>query len=107
MLRIDLVANNLLASAFARGEIEVISDGSPWRPLVHCIDIARAFVAFAEAPREVIHNKAINIGENKENYQVHQIVDFVKKLLPNSTINYSGKVVDDPKNYRVNFDFAL
>src|SRR6185295_6995411 len=55
MLRIDLVANNLLASAMAYGEIRIHSDGTPWRPLIHCRDIARAFVAFAEAPREAVH----------------------------------------------------
>ena len=49
MLRIDLVVNNLLASAMAYGEIRIMSDGSPWRPLIHCRDIARAFVAFMEA----------------------------------------------------------
>src|SRR5947208_12115722 len=70
MLRIDLVVNNLLACAVAKGDIRIMSDGSPWRPLIHCRDIARAFVAFMEAPRERIHNKAIIIGGNSENYQV-------------------------------------
>src|SRR5205823_13460817 len=64
MLRIDLVVNNLLASAMAFGEIRIMSDGSPWRPLIHCRDIARAFVAFATAPRDIIHNKAVNVGAN-------------------------------------------
>src|SRR5262249_4212955 len=60
MLRIDLVVNNLLACAHTTGEIRIMSDGSPWRPLVHCRDIARAFVAFTEAPREDVHNLAVN-----------------------------------------------
>ena len=64
MLRIDLVVNNLLASAMAYGEIRIQSDGSPWRPLIHCRDIARAFAAFAAAPREAIHDQAINVGGN-------------------------------------------
>ncbi|MDH3582949.1 MAG: SDR family oxidoreductase, partial [Phycisphaerae bacterium] len=55
MLRIDLVVNNLLASALSYGEIRIMSDGSPWRPLIHCRDIARAFCAFAEAPADVIN----------------------------------------------------
>ncbi len=58
MLRIDLVVNNLLATAMAYGEIRIQSDGSPWRPLIHCRDIARAFAAFAKAPKEAVHNKA-------------------------------------------------
>ncbi len=61
MLRIDLVVNNLLACAVATGEIRIMSDGSPWRPLIHCRDIARAFIAFMLAPKEAIHNKAINV----------------------------------------------
>ena len=51
MLRVDLVVNNLLACAVATGEIRIMSDGSPWRPLIHCRDIARAFVAFMKAPK--------------------------------------------------------
>jgi nucleoside-diphosphate-sugar epimerase len=51
MLRVDLVVNNLLACAVATGEIRIMSDGSPWRPLIHCRDIARAFVAFHDSPR--------------------------------------------------------
>ena len=75
MLRIDLVVNNLLASAMAYGEIRIQSDGSPWRPLIHCRDIARAFAAFARAPRETVHNKAVNVGANSENYQVRDVGD--------------------------------
>ncbi len=78
MLRIDLVVNNLLACAVATGEIRIMSDGSPWRPLIHCRDIARAFVAFMNAPKENIHNRAMNVGGNDENYQVRDIADKVK-----------------------------
>lgn len=103
-LRIDLVVNNLLGCALANGDIQIKSDGSPWRPLVHCKDIARAFVAFAEAPRKDIHNKAVNIGGNKENYQVRDVADLVQKLVPSANIVYTGEVGEDPRNYRVNFD---
>ena len=82
MLRIDLVVNNLLACAVATGEIRIMSDGSPWRPLIHCRDIARAFIAFMNAPKERIHNKAINVGGNTENYQVRDIGDQVKRSDP-------------------------
>lgn len=104
MLRIDLVVNNLLACAVATGEIRIMSDGSPWRPLIHCRDIARAFVAFMSAPKERINNKAINVGGNAENYQVRDIGDQVKKLIPSAKIAYTGEVGADPRNYRVNFD---
>jgi len=104
MLRIDLVVNNLLASAMAFGEIRIMSDGSPWRPLIHCRDIARAFLAFASAPRDIIHNKAVNVGANSENYQVRDVADQVQRLMPSARITYTGEVGADPRNYRVNFD---
>jgi nucleoside-diphosphate-sugar epimerase len=104
MLRIDLVVNNLLACAVATGEIRIMSDGSPWRPLIHCRDIARAFVAFMNAPKERIYNKAVNVGGNSENYQVRDVGDRVKALIPDAKITYTGEVGADPRNYRVKFD---
>ncbi|QDU89350.1 UDP-glucose 4-epimerase [Pirellulimonas nuda] len=104
MLRIDLVVNNLLASALAFGEIRIQSDGSPWRPLIHCRDIARAFLAFVEAPAEVIHNQAVNIGGNDANYQVRDVGDMVQNLIPTAEVAYTGEVGEDPRNYRVKFD---
>jgi nucleoside-diphosphate-sugar epimerase len=104
MLRIDLVVNNLLACAVATGEIRIMSDGFPWRPLIHCRDIARAFIAFMNAPREKIHNKAVNVGANSENYQVRDIGDRVKALIPSARIAYTGEIGADPRNYRVKFD---
>jgi len=104
VLRIDLVVNNLLGSALAYGEIRIMSDGSPWRPLIHCRDIARAFIALANAPKEVVHDKAINVGANSENYQVKDVGDQVQRLVPDAKITYTGEVGADPRNYRVNFD---
>jgi len=104
MLRIDLVANNLLASALAYGEIRILSDGAPWRPLVHCRDIARAFQAFAEAPREAIHARAVNVGGNAENYQVRDVAEKVARLVPGASVKYTGEIGSDPRDYRVRFD---
>jgi nucleoside-diphosphate-sugar epimerase len=104
MLRLDLVANNLLACAYTQGDIRVMSDGTPWRPLIHCKDIARAFIAFLEAPRDAVYNKAINIGGNTENYQVRQVADMVKQLVPNANIVFTGEIGADPRSYCVNFD---
>lgn len=104
MLRIDLVVNNLLACALAVGEIRIMSDGTPWRPLIHCRDIARAFVAMMNAPRSVVHNKSINIGGNTQNFQVKDVADQVRRLVPNAAIAYTGEVGADPRNYRVRFD---
>ena len=104
MLRVDLVVNSLLGSAMAYGEIRIMSDGTPWRPLIHCRDIARAFIAIADAPAESVHNKAINIGANTENRQVKDVADNVQKLIPDAKIKFTGEVGADPRNYRVKFD---
>ncbi|WP_214228873.1 SDR family oxidoreductase [Pedobacter sp. B4-66] len=104
MLRIDLVVNNLLGCAHAKGEIRIMSDGSPWRPLIHCSDIAKAFVHLMTVDAALVHNKAINIGGNEENYQVKDVADYVQKLVPTASIKFTGEVGDDPRNYRVNFD---
>jgi nucleoside-diphosphate-sugar epimerase len=103
MLRIDLVVNNLLGCAVAKGDIRVMSDGTPWRPLIHCKDIARVFVAFLEAPREAIHNESVNIGGDAENYQVRDIADIVRQLVPGANIVFTGEVGKDPRDYRVDF----
>lgn len=104
MLRTDLVVNNLLGCALAYDEIRIMSDGSPWRPLIHCRDIARAAIAFMNAPRERVHNLAVNVGGNSENYQVKDIADMVEVLIPSAKITYTGEVGADPRNYRVKFD---
>lgn len=102
MLRIDLVVNNLLACALSRGDIRVMSDGSPWRPLIHCRDIARAFAAFLEKPRKEPF-LVVNVGGDSENYQVKDVVGIVKNRLPSCSVVFTGEVGADPRNYRVNF----
>jgi nucleoside-diphosphate-sugar epimerase len=98
------VVNNLLGSAMAYGEIRIQSDGTPWRPLIHCRDIARAFLAFAKAPREAVHDRAVNVGADSENYQVRDVGNQVQRLMPSARITYTGEVGADPRNYRVKFD---
>ncbi len=104
MLRTDLVVNNLLGSALSYNQIRIMSDGSPWRPLIHCRDIARAAIAFMEAPAARVSNMAINVGGNSENYQVKDVADQVQRLMPGAEIAFTGEVGADPRNYRVNFD---
>lgn len=104
MLRIDLVVNNLLACAHARGDIRIMSDGSPWRPLIHCSDIAKAFIYIAKADEKKVFNRAINIGSNEENYQVRDIGNLIQEVMPKAKIVYTGEVGSDPRDYRVKFD---
>jgi len=104
MQRIDLVVNNLLACAIVTGQIRIMSDGTPWRPLIHCRDIARAFIAFMNAPAEDVCGKAVNIGANDENYQVRDVGDIIQDVVPSTDIVYTGEVGNDPRSYRVRFD---
>lgn len=104
MLRIDLVVNNLLGSALAYNQIRIMSDGSPWRPLIHCRDIARAFIAFAEAPAAAVAGRALNVGANEENHQVRGVAEQVERLIPGASVVFTGEVGNDPRNYRVRFD---
>jgi glucose-1-phosphate cytidylyltransferase len=102
MLRIDLVVNNLVACALAKGELRVTSDGTPWRPLIHCRDIARAFAAFLKTPPEEAY-LAVNVGASDQNFQVKEIVAKIQKRLPHLPVVFTGEVGTDPRNYRVDF----
>jgi nucleoside-diphosphate-sugar epimerase len=100
-LRGDLVVNNLVGYAFTTGEVLIKSDGMPWRPLVHIEDIARAFVAVLEAPRELVHNESFNVGITSENYRVREVADMVRQIVPGSRVTYAGDASPDARNYRV------
>ncbi len=100
-IRFDLVANNLTAWAFTTGKVYLKSDGTPWRPIVHVEDISRAYVAVLEAPRELIHNEAFNVGTTTENYQICEIADIVKDVVPNCKIDYAPDAGPDKRCYRV------
>jgi nucleoside-diphosphate-sugar epimerase len=103
-LRGDLVVNNLVAYALTIGEVRMKSDGTPWRPLVHIEDIARAFLALAEAPRDVIHNEAFNVGRSTENYQIRDVARIVEEVVPGSKVTFADGASPDKRNYRVNCD---
>jgi len=102
-LRGDIVLNNLTAHAFLSGEVLVLSDGTPWRPLVHAKDIARAFAAALVAPKEAVHGKAFNIGTERNNVTVAEIAEEVVEAVPGSTLRITGEAGADPRSYRVDF----
>ncbi|MFC1870591.1 NAD-dependent epimerase/dehydratase family protein [Chloroflexota bacterium] len=104
MLRCDVVINNLVGWAYTTGKIRIMSDGTPWRPTVHVEDLSRAFIACLEAPVEVIHNEAFNVGQNKENYQVRDMADTVKRIVPGCEVEYSYEHGSDSRTYKVSFD---
>lgn len=103
-LRGDLVVNDLTAHALLTGEVRLLSDGSAWRPLVHVEDIAAAFVALLEAPREVVHGRAYNIGSTSENYLIRDVAELVAEVVPGSVVTVAGGASADLRNYRVNCD---
>ena len=100
-LRFDLVLNNLVAWAYTTGLVYLKSDGTPWRPIVHIEDISRAFLAVLEAPREVVHNQAINVGRTTENYRISQLAEIVVDVVPNSRLEFAPDAGPDKRNYRV------
>ncbi len=100
-LRGDLVVNNLTGYAVATGEVLFKSDGSPWRPLVHVEDMARAFVAALGAPRDAVHGEAFNVGATEENYRVRQVGELVERLIPGSRIVFGEGAGPDVRTYRV------
>lgn len=103
-LRLDLVLNNLLATAHTTGVVRVQTDGTPWRPLIHCRDIARAFVHLLEAPRELVHGEVYNVGSNAETYQVRDVADVVRRVVPGSSVTFgTGAGAVDPRDYKVDF----
>lgn len=104
MLRCDLVVNNLVGWAYTTGKIRIMSDGTPWRPTIHVEDLSRAYIACLEAPVKILHNQAFNVGRNKENYQIRDIADVVKKIVPDCEVEYTYEHGSDSRTYKVNFD---
>jgi nucleoside-diphosphate-sugar epimerase len=102
-LRFDLVLNNLTAWALTTGRVFIKSDGSPWRPIVHIEDISRAFLAVLEAPRDVIHNQAFNVGRTEENYQIRDLAEIVKETVPGCQIEFATDAGPDKRCYRADF----
>lgn len=100
-LRADLVVNNLVGYACTRGEVLLKSDGSPWRPLVHVEDLCRAYLALLEAPRDLVHRQAFNVGRTGENYQVRQVAELVRELVPGSEVRLGDHAEPDLRCYRI------
>ncbi|HVW41039.1 MAG TPA: SDR family oxidoreductase [Amycolatopsis sp.] len=102
-LRADIVLNNLVGHAVLSGEVLVLSDGTPWRPLVHAKDIAGAFAAALVAPKDAVHDKAFNIGTETNNVTVAEIAEQVVEAVPGSKLRITGEAGADPRSYRVDF----
>jgi nucleoside-diphosphate-sugar epimerase len=103
-LRLDIVLNDLVASAYTTGRVYLKSDGTPWRPIVHIRDIIGAFVAVLDAPKEAVHNQIFNVGRTDENYRICELADMVAEIVPRCDVEYAPGGAPDKRCYRVNCD---
>lgn len=100
-LRGDVVVNNLVGFAFTTGAVHLQSDGTPWRPLVHVEDICATFLAVLEAPRELVHGEAFNVGRTAENYRIREVAELVSEVVPGSEVTFAAGAGPDLRCYRV------
>ena len=103
-LRLDVVLNDLVASAYTTGKVYIKSDGTPWRPIVHIRDIIAAIVSVLEAPADAIHNETFNVGRTEENYRISELADIVAETVPGCHIEYAAGGGPDKRCYRVSCD---
>lgn len=102
-MRFDIVLNNLAGLAWTTQKIQMTSDGTPWRPLVHGLDIARAILAVLEAPRDAVHNQIFNVGDTAHNYRVREVAELVAEAFPGCSVTF-GPPSADNRSYRVSFE---
>lgn len=102
-MRFDIVLNNLAGLAWTTKEIKMISDGTPWRPLVHALDICKAIVCTVEAPRDIVHNQIFNVGDTANNYRVKEIAEIVAGVFPDCKLSFGDQSADN-RSYRVSFE---
>ena len=105
-LRCDIVYNNLVACAYTTGKIEILSDGTPWRPVVHVQDVCQAFIAGLEAPAELLSGKAYNVGIPNGNFTVRELAEGAQRAVPGSQLVFLNEHTD-PRTYRVSFKRIL
>ena len=102
-MRFDIVLNNLAGLAWTTQEIKMVSDGTPWRPLIHGLDIAEAISAVLMAPREIVHNEIFNVGDTSQNYTIKEIAEIVAEVFPGCRLTFGSRGSDN-RSYRVSFE---
>jgi nucleoside-diphosphate-sugar epimerase len=102
-MRFDIVLNNLAGLAWTTKQIKMTSDGTPWRPIVHGLDIARAIACVLKGSREAVHNEIFNVGDTKHNYRVREIAQIVAEVFPGCQLSF-GPPSPDNRSYRVSFE---
>ena len=102
-MRFDIVINDLCGLAWTTRKIAMISDGSPWRPVVHVEDICGSIRAVLKAPEAAVNGEIFNVGSNSENYRVREIAEIIASVFPGCELSV-GKSSGDNRSYRVSFD---
>jgi nucleoside-diphosphate-sugar epimerase len=103
-LRLDIVLNDLVASAYTTGQVYIKSDGTPWRPIVHIRDIIAAILAVLEAPKATVHNETFNVGRTDQNYRIRELADIVAEIVPGCRVEFAPGGGPDKRCYRVTCD---
>jgi nucleoside-diphosphate-sugar epimerase len=103
-LRLDIVLNDLVASAYTTGRVYIKSDGTPWRPIVHIRDVSAAVLSVLEASQDVIHNQIFNVGQTEENYRIRELANIVAETVSGSRVEYAADGGPDRRCYRINCD---
>lgn len=106
-LRCDIVFNNLVACAYTTGKIEIKSDGTPWRPVVHIKDVCSAYIAGLEAPENLVANESFNVGIKNGNYTVRDLAEAAQNVVPGSALSFTGEHGNDSRTYKVSFKKIL
>lgn len=107
LLRCDIVYNNLVAAAYTTGNIEIKSDGTPWRPVVHIRDVCRAFIAGLDAPKSLVSNRSYNVGITDGNFTVRDLAEAAQMVVPGSSLVFTGEHGSDSRTYKVSFNRIL
>ncbi|QDL08034.1 NAD-dependent dehydratase [Brasilonema octagenarum UFV-E1] len=102
-MRFDIVLNNLSGLAWTTKQIKMTSDGTPWRPLVHALDICKAIVCTVEAPRDIVHNQVFNVGDTANNYRVKEVAEIIAQVFPGCQLSFGTQGADN-RSYRVSFE---
>lgn len=102
-LRCDIVFNNLVACAYTTGRIEIKSDGTPWRPVVHVRDVCAAFIAGLKAPPAIVNGRSYNVGIPEGNFTVRDLAEAAQRSVPGSSLIFTGEHGKDSRTYRVSF----
>ena len=103
-IRFDVVLNNLVAWAYTTQKIHLKSDGTPWRPIVHVEDVARACLASLHAPTDRVFNQAFNVGQTAHNYRIRELAEIVADIVPQCSIEFASDAGPDKRSYRVSFE---